>query len=111
MGYLRKIEAIAKDAKAFSVYIMDEKHRDEAGKTVPTQYALNRSKDTGKKINLSIWGQNISDDICKELKKVGLLSNSAKANEVEYDGDSDELGVWYKDVYIFTLIADKKDYK
>jgi hypothetical protein len=82
---------------------MDEKYREEAGNTVPTQYALDRSENTGKKVALSF--ENLKTDIYNGLKKESLIPTKSSVNDIEYDGDLDSMGVWYKGNYLFTLIA------
>lgn len=91
----------------YNVYVMSEDEGKEAGRTVPTGYALKRSTRTNKKIKLTITGyKDTTKNIANALKLAGLIDRSATEKDIEYDGDENEIGVWYKEIYRFTLIKE-----
>lgn len=75
----------------YNVYVMSEDEGKEAGRTVPTGYALQRSKRTNKKIKLTITEyKDTTKGIANALKLAGLIDRSATEKDIEYDGDENE---------------------
>jgi len=96
----------------YDVYVMSEDEGKEAGRTVPTEYALKRSKRTNKKIKLTITEyKDTTKNIANALKLAGLIDRSATGEDIQYDGNDNEMGVWYKDIYRFTLVKDSTSTK
>ncbi len=86
---------------------MPEEEGKQAGKTVPTGYALKRSKRTDKKIKLTLTDyQDSTRNLTDALKSAGLIDHSSTEKDIDFDGDGNEIGVWYKDIYRFTLIKE-----